>query len=216
MNAFGGKVFDEDGKLMLDSPETVASIEQMMQWYKEDGIMPAEPSEALVSSMFNEGKAAIIFNGPWSLGEISPDVDYGLAKLPALDERNGIPMRPWLTIEGVYVSAGSKQKELAYDFANYLTSPEVGVILALEGRQLNANKAVYDNPQVASDQILKAFHTQLDDAEPMPNRAEMTMVWSPVTTAMNKIVKGAATAEEAIKEAHETISASIAALRKSR
>lgn len=216
MNAFGGQVFDKSGKLTLNSPEMISSIEQMMKWYKEDGIMPAEPSEALVSSMFNEGKAAMILNGPWSLGEISKDIDYGLAKLPALDELNGTLMKPWLTIEGVYVSAGSKQKELAYDFANYLSSPEAGVILALEGRQLNANKAVYDNVSVASDKVLKSFRAQLDHAVPMPNRAEMTMVWSPATTAMNKIVKGAASAEDAIKEAHDTIAESISVLRKSR
>ncbi|MCK5665286.1 MAG: extracellular solute-binding protein [Thiotrichaceae bacterium] len=64
MNAFGGKVFDKDGNLTLNSPETIASIEQMMKWYKQDGIMPAEPSEALISSMFNEGKAAMVLNGP--------------------------------------------------------------------------------------------------------------------------------------------------------
>jgi arabinogalactan oligomer/maltooligosaccharide transport system substrate-binding protein len=216
MNAYGGRVFDENGQLVLNSPQTVASMEEMMKWYKKDGIMPAEPGEALVSSMFNEGKAAMIFNGPWALGEISKDIDYGLAKLPSLDEIGGKPMRPWLTIEGVYVSAGSKNKEQAYDFANYLASPEVGVILALEGRQLNANKAVYDNPEVANDEILKAFRAQLDDADPMPNRAEMTMVWSPATTAMNKIVKGSSSAEEAIAEAQQTIEASIKALRKSR
>ena len=48
----------------------------------------------------------------------------------------------------------------------------------------------------------------------MPNQAEMTMVWSPATTAMNKIVKGASTPEAALKEASETIQASINALRK--
>ena len=35
----------------------------------------------------------------------------------------------------------------------------------------------------------------------MPNYAEMTLMWSPVTTAMNKIVKGSATPEVALKEA---------------
>ncbi len=49
----------------------------------------------------------------------------------------------------------------------------------------------------------------------MPNRAEMTMVWSPATTAMNKIVKGNATAEAALKEAAGAMQESINALRKS-
>jgi arabinogalactan oligomer/maltooligosaccharide transport system substrate-binding protein len=216
MNAFGGHVFDKDGKLVLDSPQTVASIKLMMKWYKQDGIMPTEPSEALVSSMFNEGKAAIVFNGPWFIGEISPSINYGLAVLPVIDEAGGKPMRPWLTIEGAYVSASSKHKELAYDFAKFLTSKEAGLILALEGRQLHTNAAIYKDKRVASDFVLNAFHNQLSSAEPMPNLAEMTMMWSPVTTAMNKVVKGNATPEAALKEASDAIQESINALRKGR
>jgi arabinogalactan oligomer/maltooligosaccharide transport system substrate-binding protein len=214
MNAFGGKVFDKDGKLVLNSPETIASIKQMMKWYKQDGIMPTEPSEALVSSMFNEGKAAMVFNGPWFIGEISPSVNYGLALLPVIDEAGKQPMRPWLTIEGAYVSANSKQKEQAYDFAKFLASEEAGLILALEGRQLHTNSAIYKDKRVSGDVVLKAFHDQLSSAEAMPNRAEMTMVWSPVTTAMNKVVKGNATPEAALKEAADTVQESVNALRK--
>ena len=216
LNAFGGRVFDKDGKLVLDSPETVASINQMMKWYKQDGILPTEPSEALVASMFNEGKAAMVFNGPWFIGEISPSVNFGLALLPVIDEAGKKPMRPWLTIEGAYVSASSKQKDLAYDFAKFLASEEAGLILALEGRQLHTNAAIYKDKRIAGDAVLEAFHNQLSSAEPMPNRAEMTMMWSPATTAMNKVVKGNATPEAAIKEASGAIQESINALRKGR
>jgi len=216
MNAFGGHVFDKDGKLVLDSPQTVASIKLMMKWYKQDGIMPAEPSEALLMSMFNEGKVAILFNGPWFIGEISPSINYGLALLPVIDEAGKKPMRPWLTIEGAYVSASSKQKELAYDFAKFLTSEEAGLILSLEGRQLHTNAAIYKDKRVSGSALLNAFHNQLSSAEPMPNLAEMTMMWSPVTTAMNKIVKGNATPEAALKDASDAIQESINALRKGR
>lgn len=214
MNAFGGHVFDKDGKLDINTPANVAAIKQMMTWFKTDGVMPVEPSEALVSSMFNEGKVAMVLNGPWALGEISPSIKYGLAVLPVMDEAGKKPMRPWLTIEGAYVSASSKQKEQAYDFAKFLTSPEAGLILSLEGRQLHTNASIYKDSRVAGDVVLKAFHDQLSNAEPMPNQAEMTMVWSPATTAMNKIVKGASTPEAALKEASDAIEKSISALRK--
>ena len=133
-----------------------------------------------------------------------------------LDEAGKKPMRPWLTIEGAYVSASSKQKELAYDFAKFLASEEAGLVLALEGRQLHTNAAIYKDKRVAGDVVLKAFHDQLSSAEPMPNRAEMTMMWSPATTAMNKVVKGNATPEAALKEASDAIQESIKALRKGR
>jgi arabinogalactan oligomer / maltooligosaccharide transport system substrate-binding protein len=215
MNAFGGAVFDKDGKLTVDSPATVASLNQMMTWYKKDGIMPTEPSEALIASMFNEGKAAMVINGPWFVGDIDKKINYGLAVLPMVDAAKK-PMRPWLTIEGAYVAASSAKKEAAYELAKYLTSEEAGLVLALEGRQLHTNKAVYNDKRVSGDVVLKAFRDQLDSAEAMPNRPEMTMVWSPATTAMNKIVKGNASVEAALKEASGTMQDSIAALRKSK
>lgn len=213
MNAFGGSVFDKDGKVTINSPANVASLNQMMNWYKKEGVMPTEPSEALIASMFNEGKAAMVINGPWFVGDIDKKINVGFAPLPVVDAAKK-PMRPWMTIEGAYVAASSANKEVAYELAKYLTSEEAGLILAVEGRQLHTNRAIYANPRVSGDPVLKAFRDQLDNAEPMPNRPEMTMVWSPATTAMNKIVKGNATVEAALREAQATIQDSVNALRK--
>jgi arabinogalactan oligomer/maltooligosaccharide transport system substrate-binding protein len=215
-NAFGGRVFDPGPKPVLNARENIAAMKLLLRWIRDDGILPAEPSTALVTSLFNDGKAAMVFSGPWFLGEIAPGIDYGLAPLPNVDEAGGKPMRPWLTIEGVYVSASSRQKEAAYELAKYLVSEEAGVVLAVEGRQLHTNKAVYGHKAVADDPVLAPFRRQLDTAIPMPNFAEMTVMWSPATTAMNTIVRGAATPEVALEKAQRQVEKDIAALRKGR
>ncbi len=216
MNAHGGQVFAPGPKPVIDSPQNIASVKTMMKWYKTDGILPADPSSTLIASLFNEGKAAIVFSGPWFLGEVQDKVKYAIAPLPTVDEAGGKPLKPWLTVEGVYVSAGSKQKEGAYKFAEYLVSTEAALVLALEGGQLPTNKAAYADPRVQKNPTLQGFRKQLDTAVPMPNYAEMTLMWSPVTTAMNKIVKGSSTPEVALKEAQATVTDSIAKLRKGR
>lgn len=216
MNAFGGRAFAPGPEPVMNSAENIAAINQMMKWFKDDGIMPSEPSTALVTSLFNESKSAIVFSGPWFLGEISPKIDYALAPLPVIDEAGGNPMKPWLTIEGVYVSASSKNKEAAYAFAKYLVSEQAGLVLALEGGQLHTNAAIYKHKEVAENPILSAFRSQLATAIPMPNYAEMTLMWSPVTTAMNTIVKGSASPEVALAKAQQQMEADIAALRKGR
>jgi arabinogalactan oligomer/maltooligosaccharide transport system substrate-binding protein len=216
MNAHGGQVFAPGPKPVIDSPQNVAAVKTMMKWYKTDGILPADPSSTLIASLFNEGKAAIVFSGPWFLGEVQDKVKYAIAPLPTVDEAGGKPLKPWLTVEGVYVSAGSKQKEGAYKFAEYLVSTEAALVLALEGGQLPTNKAAYADPRVQKNPTLQGFRKQLDTAVPMPNYAEMTLMWSPVTTAMNKIVKGSSTPEVALKEAQATVTDSIAKLRKGR
>ena len=214
MNGFGGRVFDPGVKPVLNNPQNIQSLEYMLKWFKKDQIMPAEPSTALITSLFNGGKAAIVFSGPWFLGEIAKGVDYALAPLPTIVEAGGKPMRPWITVEGVYVAAPSKNKDAAYEFAKYLTDVAAGKVLALEGRQTPANKAVYSDPKVASDPVLTAFRKQVEVAIPMPNVPEMTMVWSPATTAMNTITKGAATPKAAMDAAEKEVEQRIAELRK--
>lgn len=214
MNGFGGRVFDAGTKPVLNNPQNVQSLEYMMKWFKKDQILPAEPSTALITSLFNGGKAAIVFSGPWFLGEIAKGVDYALAPLPTIVEAGGKPMRPWITVEGVYVAAPSKNKDAAYEFAKYLTDVAAGKTLAVEGRQTPANKAVYSDPKVAADPVLAAFRKQVEVAIPMPNAPEMTMVWSPATTAMNTVTKGTATPKVAMDAAQKEVEQRIAELRK--
>lgn len=214
MNAFGGQVFAPGATPVIDSPQNVAAVKTMLKWYRQDGILPADPSSTLIASLFNEGKAPIVFSGPWFLGEVQDKIKYAIVPLPAVTEAGGKPMKPWLTVEGVYVSAGSAHKEDAYKFAQYLVSPDAALVLALEGGQLPTNKSIYTDPRVLKNPTLQGFRKQLDTAVPMPNYAEMTLMWSPVTTAMNKIVKGSATPEAALKEAQETVKGNIAKLRK--
>lgn len=185
-----------------------------MRWVDKDGILPGEPSVALITALFNSGKTAMVFSGPWFLGEIAKNVDYGLAPLPNLVENGGKPIRPWMTVEGVYISAQSKNKDAAYELVKYLTDAGAAKTLALEGRQSPANKVVYDDPQAAANPILKAFKAQVDVAVPMPNLPEMTMVWGPATTMMNSVSKHGSTPKAGLDTAQTAVSTSISQLKK--
>ncbi len=213
MNAFGGGVFDKQRKPTLNRPENVKAVELVMKWVNKDGILPKEPSSTLITQLFNSGNAAIVFSGPWFLGEIGQGVPYALAPLPKLDEAGGQPMKPWMTVEGLYIAGPSKNKEAAYEFIKYASGPEAAKIMAIEGRQTPANKSAYDDPKIANDPILKVFRQQVENAVPMPNFAEMAMFWSPATTAMNAITKGAAP-KGAFDSAQKEVQERIASLRK--
>jgi arabinogalactan oligomer/maltooligosaccharide transport system substrate-binding protein len=125
-------------------------------------------------------------------------------------------MRPWMTVEGVFVSAPSKQKEAAFEFVKFLTDLEASRVMALEGRQSPALTAVYDDPKVAADPVLASFRKQVEVAVPMPNVPEMTMMWSPATTALNKINAGSTSPKEALDVAQKAVERDVAGLRKSR
>lgn len=68
MNGFGGGVF-LGRKPVVNSAQNVASLNYLLKWL-DQGFLPAEPSTALITSLFNQGKAAMVFSGPWFLGEI--------------------------------------------------------------------------------------------------------------------------------------------------
>jgi arabinogalactan oligomer/maltooligosaccharide transport system substrate-binding protein len=213
LNGFGGAVFGPGTKPTLDAPANVKGMELLVRWNKE-GFMPAEPSVALITALFNEGKAAMVFTGPWFLGEISKQIDFGLAPLPTLVEAGGKPMRPWMTVEGVFIAAPSRQKEAAFEFVKYVTGLEAARVMALEGRQTPALRAIYDEPAVAKDPVLAAFRKQVEVAIPMPNVPEMTMVWSPATTALNKINAGSTSPKDALAVAQRAVERDVASLRK--
>ncbi len=212
LNGFGGGVFDKATQPTMNAPANIKALDLLVQWEKA-GFMPAEPSSALITSLFNEGKAAMVFSGPWFLGEVSSDIDYGVAPLPTINEAGGKPMRPWMTVEGVFVSAQSQHKDAAFDFVKYVTSAEAGKVMALEGRQSPATTAVYDDAKVAADPVLSAFRKQVEVAVPMPNVAEMTMMWSPATTALNKVNAGNSP-KEAMDVAQKALQKDVDALRK--
>lgn len=213
MNAFGGRAFDPGPAPALDAPENVKALDLLLKWIHTDQILPAEPSTALVTALFNEGKTAMVFSGPWFLGEIAKNVEYGLATLPTLDEAGGKPMRPWATVEGAYIAAPCKNKEAAYEFIKYLTGPEAGKVMATRGRQSPAAKAAYTDPRVATDPILKVFRQQIEVAVPMPNIPEMSMMWTPATTALGATIKRTASPKQAMQTAQKALSKDVANLR---
>lgn len=214
MNAFGGRAFDPGPKPALNAPENIKALELLLKWVDKDGILPAEPSTALVTALFNEGKAGMVFSGPWFLGEIAKGVDYGLTQLPSLDEAGGKPMRPWVTVEGAFIAAPCKNKDAAWDFIKYLTDVESAKVMATRGRQSPANKAAYDDPAVGKDPVLKVFRQQVEVAVPMPNVPEMSMMWTPATTALGATIKKTTSPQEAMDTAQKTLAKDVANLRK--
>jgi arabinogalactan oligomer/maltooligosaccharide transport system substrate-binding protein len=87
----------------------------------------------------------------------------------------------------------------------YLASPEAGLVMALEGQQTSALKAIWDDPKVKADPMLPIFRQQLDAAEPMPTGPEMLAVWTPATTAMGEVMIGTIKPQAALDKAQAAV-----------
>jgi arabinogalactan oligomer/maltooligosaccharide transport system substrate-binding protein len=213
-NAFGGRVFEgNSARPVLNAPENVKGLQLLVSWI-DAGILPAEPSTALITALFNGGKAAMILTGPWFLGEIDRGIDWGLAQLPNVTEAGGKPLRPWMTVEGAFIARPSRHKDAAYEFVKFLTDKESAKVMAIEGRQSPSNKAAYEDAKVANDPVLKAFRTQVEVAVPMPNLPEMTMVWSPATIMMASVAKRTIEPKAALDKAQAEVLRAVSELHK--
>jgi arabinogalactan oligomer/maltooligosaccharide transport system substrate-binding protein len=196
----------------MNAPENVKALELLVKWEKA-GLHARRAVQRAHHLALQRGQGADGLQRPVVPGRGGQWIDYGVTPLPTIDEAGGKPMRPWMTVEGVFVSAQSQHKDAAFEFAKYVTGVEAGKVMALEGRQSPAVKAVYDDPKVQADPVLSAFRKQVEVAVPMPNVAEMTMMWSPATTALNKVNAGNSP-KEAMDVAQKALQKDVDALRK--
>lgn len=188
MHGFGGGVFT-DGRVALDSAGNEAAFGFIQELSR--GVVPEETSGALVTQLFNEGRAAMVLNGPWFLGEIE-GVDYGVAPMPVVTA-TGRPAAPYVSVEGLFVAREGVE---ARAVAAWLASDASAELRVREGRQLVANRDVAVN-----DPVLAAFRAQIEHAVPIPTDPAMAQSWEPLARALRRLARGAVTPKEAGAEA---------------
>lgn len=199
LHGFNGTLFDDSGKPDLNNPENINSLEFVLRLQAES-IIPEEPTSALISQLFNDGKAAMVINGPWFLGEINEDIPYAVFPLPKVSD-SGLKAKPFLTVDGALISAYAKEPKEAEALALHLSSTDSAIQRAIEGHQSVATLSAYDDPRINEDPILGAFRIQLDQTVPMPNRPEMAATWEPMARAIRRISRGALSPQAALDQA---------------
>lgn len=209
---YGGGIFDKDDNPIVNSPGNVKALGFVFDLYRNRGIMPEEITNTLVTTLFNRGQAAMVISGPWFLGEIEKGIDFGVAPLPMISEIKAKP-RPFLTVEAMFMSSQSARKKEAFEVLKYFTSKEALLVMAKKGGQPVANLQAYDDPALKNHPFIPVFKLQAETAVPMPNIAEMMMVWTPFDLAIGKVLNRTATPKEALDEAQGKIAKDIETFR---
>lgn len=198
MHGYGGELETAEG-LVLNRPGAVQAL-AFAQSMLTEGLIPEEPTAALVTQLFNDGKAAMVINGPWFLGEIDSSISVGLAPLPIVSESNE-PARPYLTVEAIQISAQSLHPDAAWSLSLWLAERDQAIERALKGRQSVATLAAYTDERVAADPILSAFKTQMSSALPMSTDPLMAASWEPLARGIRRVMRGAHTPSSALDAA---------------
>ncbi|WP_154606265.1 sugar ABC transporter substrate-binding protein [Arthrobacter sp. AQ5-05] len=207
----GGKldVF-ADGKFAFNTPEAAAIIDRYAKLYKLGAISP----EALQGagtlnnniSNFNKGTVAWATAGP---NYIDKDLAVNAPKLlPDVDVTNGFGNPP-LFIQGISVSAKSKNSATALAFAEFVTNSEnqiafVKLAAGFFPGTIAANKDVSAFAEAAQNEkqtnANELAASQMNDAR-MPGASQFTEAMNSYAQQQIALaVKGEITAEEALKK----------------
>jgi len=211
-NGLGMKAMSADNQPQLDTPEALKAMLLVRSLVKQYKITPSGISSAMVTSLFNQGKAAMVINGPWFLAELDPKVKYGVTLMPKL--AYGGLAKPYLGTEAVFLSKYSKKKQAAVKFMLFLTSNAAAKVRLEKGRQMVANKALYTDEFFQKNPDAKTFWVEAKTSIIMPKSPNMQLIWSAMDMAISKAVFGDVDPKKALKDAQAKVVADLKAKNK--
>lgn len=193
IHAFGGCIINENAEPGLDTQEMIDAVNYHKQFAK---YMPADGDWNTITTLFLEGKAAAVANGPWFVASAQEaGIDLGVAPLPTVSE-NGKALQPYSGVQGMCLVSTCKHKEAAKTVLNFLCQKDLGEAIAIKNGAAPAHSEAYNNPEVQSNEIIMTLKECAENAVPMPNIPQMSVMWTCTENALTSInMNGADTAE---------------------
>lgn len=203
----GAFYVDENGNVGLNTPEGIAAGKYIQD---AQAILPKDVDYGVADSLFKDGKAPIILNGPWYIADLQKaGIDFGLAKLPAIDFGKKGPAKQFVGVKVVMLAHGSKNPDIAADVMKYYTSKDAQMKLA-EGVVPAQNDAAAAR---ANDPIVAGFNAQAKDGVPLPNTPFMTQLWDPVAKGLTTLFTTNKDPKDVMAEVQKTAEDNIAKMK---
>ncbi|TMF97092.1 MAG: extracellular solute-binding protein [Chloroflexi bacterium] len=205
---FGGYYVKADGTVGLTTDGTKAGFNFISSFR---GKIPAAVDYGVADTLFKEGKAAIIINGPWSVADYGKaNVKYGLATLPTA---NGKPVSPFVGVKTLMVSTNASNPALAVDVIKWFDNKDNEVAQSVANKEIPANKLALADPQVQAIEQVKGFGAQVSNGVPLPNTPYMSALWDPVAKALEAVWTGKQSVDAALSDAQKAALANISQLK---
>ena len=212
---YGGWVMDANNAPTLDNPAMVKSLAFLRSLRDEYKVSPKESDYQGAETLFKEGKAAMLINGPWSWkGYRDAGIDLGVAPIPPLP--GGDWGKPMVASKGYSVSVNVKDAELpaVIKLLTFLTSPEAELRDAKALGILPSTREAYDNAELSADPLLQASKRAIEKGRRMPVVPEMRVLWDVMRPELQNVMNGAKTPEQAARDMQTAAVKQIAAMKK--
>jgi maltose-binding protein MalE len=198
LTGFGGWVMDADGRPTLDSPAMREALAYLADLKNRQGIAPKESDYQIAETLFLEGKAAMIVNGPWSWSKYRKSgIDLGIAPLWKLP--NGVPATPMTASKGYSINVNVKDSELpaVIELVTYLTSAKATLRDATTLGVLPSDREAWASPEIQGDPVLQMSQHGYSLGRRMPVTPEMRVLWDVMRPGMQQAMNGSRTPEAA-------------------
>ena len=197
--SFGGSLTNEEQTAasgFINSPATVKAVETFAELVKAGAITGFNAGDIPMTDGFGTGRYARMLEGPWKSAELAgayPDVAYGTAPIPA-GEGGSVSV---LGGEDIAMF-NTANKEAAWKFMQFMTSEYAETEMAKCG-QIPVNKAALESDTVKAADYAP-FIEAIQTAKARPTVAAWSEMDNDLQVAMNAVVTGEKTAQEAMDE----------------
>ncbi|MEV4068334.1 extracellular solute-binding protein [Nonomuraea fuscirosea] len=204
----GGDLLDvANKKIVVNSPANVKAMETVSDLISSGAAAKPATTESYANAMtaLKEGKAAMIYNGPWALSEIYQGKEFkdkanlGIAPVPAGSMKAAAPTGGW----NLAIYAGSKNIPAAYEFVRFMTTAEAQAKIAKEISLLPTRTSAYDNPDVQANADVSVFKPIMDTAVPRPWIPEGGQLFQPLLEGYQALVGGKSAPADMLKQVDE-------------
>jgi maltose-binding protein MalE len=198
---YGGWVMDAQHQPTLDTPAMRKALAYLADLKNGKHLMPAESNYQNAHTLFKEGKAAMIINGPWSWADYrNAGIDVGIAPLWTLDD--GGRVTPMIASKGFSINVNCPKDQLpaVIDFVTFCTSPEAELLEADTLGVLPSHKEAWAAPRITGDPILQASQRGFELGRRMPVVPEMRVIWDVMRPGMQAVMNGSKTPDAAARE----------------
>ena len=215
LGGFGGWVMDKSYNPTLDSPAMVKALSFVRDLRTKYRVMPKECDYQQAETLFKEGKAAMIINGPWSWGGyIAAGIDVGLTPIPKIAE-TGLWPTPMVSSKGYSVNVNCPDKKLPIvkELVDFLISTQNQIESAQKIKMLPAGKAAADSLIAKGDPFLEISLAQVKLGRRMPVVPEMRAIWDSMRPSYQNVLNNEITPEEAAKKMQKAAAEAIAKMK---
>jgi multiple sugar transport system substrate-binding protein len=209
----GGELLTPDNsKPAFDSPAGLAALQQLHDMAVTDKSVYLDTGNQNYVNLFNSGKIAMLWTGPWDLGQITPKVKYDVTYLPGFNGNHETISGPDLYL---LFNHSSGRTSTAWKFVTWLTSAKVHLRFAIATGDLPLRKSETTLPGyqtfLKKYPAEKVFVSNLNNVKHVrPNLPTYARISTAIGQMVQSVLLGQAQPAAALKSGSSQVTAALA------